>query len=177
MQASTILVAVILLAPLVAALAPPARVAAAGQQAEDQDVHPQVRVAILTNVPLGLPTVGGSPRIGFVVVETRDVAALRALFGDRVVPNAAAWADAVPDDPLWSSQWGPQALDMSAAWDVENGSTTVKVAVCLARVWILRHSSVERRLTAGLSAKAQVTVRRWLSKIAADLQQDGEFRA
>jgi DNA-binding MarR family transcriptional regulator len=41
-----------------------------------------------------------------------------------------------------------------------------------------RHAqSVERRLTAGLSAKAQVTVRRWLSKIAADLQQDGEFRA
>lgn len=41
-----------------------------------------------------------------------------------------------------------------------------------------RHAqSVERRLTAELSAKAQVTVRRWLSKIAADLQQDGEFRA
>jgi DNA-binding MarR family transcriptional regulator len=41
-----------------------------------------------------------------------------------------------------------------------------------------RHAqSVERRFTAGLSAKAQVTVRRWLSKIAADLQQDGGFRA
>jgi DNA-binding MarR family transcriptional regulator len=36
-----------------------------------------------------------------------------------------------------------------------------------------RHAlAVERRLMAGLSAKAQVTVRRWLSKIAADLQQD-----
>jgi DNA-binding MarR family transcriptional regulator len=34
-----------------------------------------------------------------------------------------------------------------------------------------RHAqALERRLTAGLSAKAQVTVRRWLSKIAADLQ-------
>jgi DNA-binding MarR family transcriptional regulator len=33
--------------------------------------------------------------------------------------------------------------------------------------------AVERRLAAGLSAKAQATVRRWLSKIAADLQQDG----
>ena len=31
----------------------------------------------------------------------------------------------------------------------------------------------ERRLMAGLSAKAQVTIRRWLSKIAAELQQDG----
>lgn len=33
--------------------------------------------------------------------------------------------------------------------------------------------ALERRLMAGLSAKAQATVRRWLSKIAADLQQDG----
>ena len=37
-----------------------------------------------------------------------------------------------------------------------------------------RHAkALERRLTAGLSAKAQATMRRWLSKIAADLQQDG----
>jgi DNA-binding MarR family transcriptional regulator len=37
-----------------------------------------------------------------------------------------------------------------------------------------RHvKALERRLMAGLSANAQVTVRRWLSKIAADLQQDG----
>jgi DNA-binding MarR family transcriptional regulator len=36
-----------------------------------------------------------------------------------------------------------------------------------------RVMAVERRLAAGLSAKAQATVRRWLSKIAADLQHDG----
>jgi DNA-binding MarR family transcriptional regulator len=33
--------------------------------------------------------------------------------------------------------------------------------------------ALERRLTAGLGAKSQVTIRRWLSKIAADLQQHG----
>jgi len=33
--------------------------------------------------------------------------------------------------------------------------------------------ALERRLLAGLAPKAQGTVRRWLSKIAADLQQDG----
>ena len=32
--------------------------------------------------------------------------------------------------------------------------------------------ALERRLIAGLGAQAQATVRRWLSKIAADLQQD-----
>ena len=37
-----------------------------------------------------------------------------------------------------------------------------------------RHAqALERRLSAGLSAKAQTTVRRWLSKIATDLQQEG----
>src|SRR6266851_2372123 len=37
-----------------------------------------------------------------------------------------------------------------------------------------RHAkALERRLTAGLGTKAQLTVRRWLSKIAAELQQDG----
>ncbi len=33
--------------------------------------------------------------------------------------------------------------------------------------------ALERRLVAGLGAKPQATIRRWLSKIAADLQQDG----
>jgi hypothetical protein len=32
---------------------------------------------------------------------------------------------------------------------------------------------LERRLTAGLGAKGQATVRRWLSKIAAELSQGG----
>jgi DNA-binding MarR family transcriptional regulator len=32
--------------------------------------------------------------------------------------------------------------------------------------------ALERRLTAGLTAKAQATIRRWLSNIAADLQQE-----
>ena len=37
-----------------------------------------------------------------------------------------------------------------------------------------RHAmALERRLTASLSPSAQVTVRRWLSEIAAKLQQDG----
>jgi DNA-binding MarR family transcriptional regulator len=37
-----------------------------------------------------------------------------------------------------------------------------------------RHvQAVERRLVAGMGAKAQKTIRRWLSKIAADLQDNG----
>ncbi len=36
-----------------------------------------------------------------------------------------------------------------------------------------RATALERRLVAGLGAKSEVTIRRWLSKIAADLQQEG----
>ena len=36
-----------------------------------------------------------------------------------------------------------------------------------------RASALERRLTAGLGVKSQLALRRWLAKIAADLQQDG----
>jgi DNA-binding MarR family transcriptional regulator len=36
-----------------------------------------------------------------------------------------------------------------------------------------RGRALERRLRAGLAAKAQATIRRWLSKIAVELQQDG----
>jgi DNA-binding MarR family transcriptional regulator len=36
-----------------------------------------------------------------------------------------------------------------------------------------RAVALERRLVVGLGAKSQVTIRRWLSKIAADLQQEG----
>jgi hypothetical protein len=35
--------------------------------------------------------------------------------------------------------------------------------------------ALERRLADGLTAKEQLTVRRGLSKIAADLQQDSRF--
>jgi hypothetical protein len=38
---------------------------------------------------------------------------------------------------------------------------------------VLASLRLERRLAAGLGARAEVTIRRWLSKIAADLQQDG----
>jgi DNA-binding MarR family transcriptional regulator len=36
-----------------------------------------------------------------------------------------------------------------------------------------RVNAVERRLVEGLGAKAEITIRRWLSKIALDLQEDG----
>lgn len=112
-----LLVAWLLVAPIAAAL--PTRVA-----------QPATRVAILTHDAAGLDVVAGDARVGFVVVQTRDVDALRAAYGERVRSDVAAWADeAAPDDPLWDAQWGPQALGLPAAWELENGSVAVKVAL------------------------------------------------
>jgi subtilisin family serine protease len=35
----------------------------------------------------------------------------------------------IPNDPGWSSQWGPQRIDAPNAWDITTGSSTVLVAV------------------------------------------------
>jgi thermitase len=40
-----------------------------------------------------------------------------------------AFADWVPNDPSWSSQWGPQKVSAPAAWDVTRGSSSVMIAV------------------------------------------------
>jgi thermitase len=122
MRSGAALLALLLIAPLAVPLGSGQHVA-----------PPLVRLAILTHsaveVPAGSPTVGGNPRAGFLVVETRSPAILRALFGNRVLEDIPAFAAATPNDPLWTSQWGPEALNMTKAWDIENGSTTVKVAV------------------------------------------------
>jgi hypothetical protein len=51
---------------------------------------------------------------------------------------------------------------------VDTGSRETRLAKCQRHV-----KALEGRLMARLGGKAQATVRRWLSKIAADLRQDG----
>lgn len=66
---------------------------------------------------------------GFVALETRDPAKLAALLLAPVLVAPPASAAAVPDDPEWPSQWGPAAIAAPEAWDLEHGSTAVKIAV------------------------------------------------
>ena len=46
-----------------------------------------------------------------------------------VEPNVYYQVQYVPNDPLWSDQWGPQLIGMTNAWDHELGNRSVKVAV------------------------------------------------
>lgn len=44
-------------------------------------------------------------------------------------PDYIATADWVPNDPSWSSQWGPQKISAPQAWDVTKGTTSTLIAV------------------------------------------------
>ncbi len=74
--------------------------------------------------------------LGFAVIELppshRD-AALEAFQDDEhiryAVPDVQAHAGFVPDDPLYSDQWGPPAIGMESAWDTTLGSHNRTVAI------------------------------------------------
>jgi thermitase len=46
-----------------------------------------------------------------------------------IEPNIKVQADFVPNDPLWTQQWGPQKIEADRAWDVTTGNSSVLVAV------------------------------------------------
>ena len=35
----------------------------------------------------------------------------------------------IPNDPLWSSQWGPQHINAPDAWDIQTGSMGITTAI------------------------------------------------
>ncbi|MEJ5239959.1 MAG: S8 family peptidase [Anaerolineales bacterium] len=55
---------------------------------------------------------------------------LRSLPGVRFVErNGIVRADLIPNDPLWSSQYGPSHVQAPAAWDTTTGSPSVILAI------------------------------------------------
>jgi thermitase len=43
--------------------------------------------------------------------------------------NVFVHASLIPNDPLWSQQWGPQRIHCEEAWDSGTGSSSVEVAI------------------------------------------------
>lgn len=93
-----------------------------------------------------LPQVGDSvfggivvarvPQIGAVALDAPSVAASLALArgspGVRYAePDHPVWATTAPapNDPRWSTQWGPERIGVRDAWDVTRGSHAVTIAV------------------------------------------------
>jgi thermitase len=55
----------------------------------------------------------------------------RAAFAafEYVEPNYYVHSSFTPNDPLWSSQWGPRKVLADLAWDIELGQKSMIVAV------------------------------------------------
>ena len=82
----------------------------------------------------GASLAGSDDALRFAVFVPRDEDAFfRAVKQDPdvryVEPDHVARALYVPNDPRWSSQYGPQNVGAPAAWDVSRGSTVA--AVCI----------------------------------------------
>jgi len=44
-------------------------------------------------------------------------------------PNWKAYADAIPNDPEWTNQWGPAKIQANMAWNTQKGNNTILVAI------------------------------------------------
>lgn len=112
--------------PVVPALAsPPAPPVAAAVLLADVDVS-RLDAALTSRAATN---VRHAEVAGFVALETRDPARLATLLDAPVLVAPEAHAESVPDDPEWPAQWGPAAVGMPDAWDIEAGSTAVKIAI------------------------------------------------
>jgi subtilisin family serine protease/outer membrane protein assembly factor BamB len=75
-------------------------------------------------------------KAGAIIVKVPSTS-VTALLGDlRVIksisyvePDMKVQADAVPNDPYWSMQWGPKEINADWAWNTTAGSSSVLVAV------------------------------------------------
>ncbi len=85
----------------------------------------------------------------YIPPEADVLATVSALQGDPNVewaePDYIARAIAVPNDPLYSSQWGLTKIQAANAWDIETGSSDVVVAVLDSGV-DLDHADLSGRL-------------------------------
>ncbi|MBL9044244.1 MAG: S8 family serine peptidase [Myxococcales bacterium] len=66
----------------------------------------------------------------------------------RVEPDRVRYATAIPNDPLYSSQWALPLIRMPRAWDITRGSEEVVVAVLDTGI-VLNHPDLQARLIPG----------------------------
>jgi subtilisin family serine protease len=77
------------------------------------------------------------PELGVQVIEVspaRTQRALESLRSEAIVETVERdvlleGLDTVPNDQLWSTQWGPRLVGAPRAWDATRGSSTVVIAV------------------------------------------------
>src|SRR5919197_6579665 len=97
----------------------------------------KLQVAVSPHTIVGATVLRSFPAIGWEHVRlpegmavSQGIKAYLALPGVLTVePNYIVEPDAVPNDPRFSSQWGPKRISATNAWDITTGSSNVVVAV------------------------------------------------
>ena len=70
------------------------------------------------------------PEINAYLVPSYDLDRIRVSDVAYVEPDVPVKIiDTIPDDTLWSQQWGPAKIDGPAAWDTTTGDSSVLIAV------------------------------------------------
>ncbi|MCG3220366.1 MAG: S8 family serine peptidase, partial [Candidatus Heimdallarchaeota archaeon] len=81
---------------------------------------------------------GNNVATSIIHVPIEHIQSLTNNFPDRALqhseikfiqPNFYYEAAYIPDDTYWADQWGPQIMGMTDAWDVQLGSSSIRVAV------------------------------------------------
>lgn len=96
------------------------------------------------------------PELGLKVLKVAEgsvgkvIMALNALPDvEYAEPNYLAYAlDTIPNDPGWSTQYGPANIQMPQAWEITSGSTAVKIAIIDTGV-DLTHPDLAAKIVAG----------------------------
>ncbi|MEW6746465.1 MAG: S8 family peptidase [Planctomycetota bacterium] len=62
-------------------------------------------------------------------VEAAVAAFSRSPAVEFAEPNYIAYAVFIPNDTYWGSQWGPAKIQCPAGWDINTGSSAIKIAI------------------------------------------------
>ena len=83
--------------------------------------------------------IGRNTKLNYVLVEVDKKKKVQEFIGEMTATKGCGVRYAepdyivtilhTPDDPLYTSQWGPPAIKADRAWDVQKGSSGVKIAI------------------------------------------------
>ncbi|HWP31347.1 MAG TPA: S8 family peptidase [Fimbriimonadales bacterium] len=132
----------LLVASLIASLAVCASAQRYGEYVKDEVLvkfKPGSQIsATIANNKLGARVVDYNDAIGFTTIKLPPMVSVPAAvsyyskldFVEYAEPNGIVHVTFTPNDPGWGNQWGPKKIKCPEAWDITQGSSSVRIAIC-----------------------------------------------